>query len=138
MSTKDKTIIGSTGMAALLNQAKKTGEEVKNIKSADSVTKQPPVNEETNITAKEETNSTVSSPKESHSEKKGIENIFEPTGKLDGTDVIRIPSDLHRKYKVLAGISNVPLSNIVTNILFDFYASNEKAIKTYIRKNTTL
>jgi hypothetical protein len=115
----------STGIADLLKKAESTNNTVQNIKSVQ------------NNSLSESTDLKESEFQKPLSEKKSlteIDYLFQQF-KIDGTEAVRIPADIHKRLKLLASLSNCPISQILANILSNYFSDNQKEIQAYIKKN---
>ena len=98
--------------ATLLKSAKNMEEGVNNIKSV--------AEPETNIEHVESENKEKRRNKKELSEKNQISFLFEKSDKEDNrSEAVRIPSDIHRKLKLLASCSNTSIALILSNMDFD-------------------
>ncbi|RRD72437.1 hypothetical protein [Tannerella forsythia] len=121
MGTKDNKF------ATLLRSAQNMEKGVSNIKS---VAEAEP---ETNIEHVESENKEKRRNKKELSEKNQISFLFEKSDKEDRSEAVRIPADIHRKLKLLASCSNTSIALILSNILYEFFDSNETSIQNYIK-----
>lgn len=121
MGTKDNKF------ATLLRSAQNMEKGVSNIKS---VAEPEP---ETNIEHVESENKEKRRNKKELSEKNQISFLFEKSDKEDRSEAVRIPADIHRKLKLLASCSNTSIALILSNILYEFFDSNETSIQNYIK-----
>ncbi len=64
-------------------------------------------------------------------------NIEDYLEKYDSKEVelVRLPTELHKKVRRLSNVSGIPITSIIGNIIGDFFLANEKAIEKYIKDN---
>lgn len=133
----------SNGMSQLLTGAKKKAQEISSIKSiADP--------EQTSVPVIEKTPEVVGPEKELQQEQeviktenvilpekkgkgRGIEFLFE-NRKVEKLEVTRIPTELHKKLKLLSLASGTSVTAMMSNILYDFFEENGKEVNNYIKK----
>jgi hypothetical protein len=118
----------------LLKSAKNLEEGVNNIKSVADPAPVPEPTLERAIIPEESENKEKRRNKKELSEKNQISFLFEKSDKEDNrSEAVRIPSDIHRKLKLLASCSNTSIALILSNILYEFFDSNETSIQNYIK-----
>lgn len=128
-------------MNKLLAAAHKTSEKVSQIKSiADPEQTAVPViekNSKFSIEEEETEESVVKTENIILPEKKGkgrgIEFLFD-NRKVEKLEVTRIPTELHKKLKLLSLASGTSVTAMMSNILYDFFDENGKDINNYIKK----
>ena len=109
-------------------------EGVNNIKSVADPAPVPEPTLERVIIPEESENKEKRRNKKELSEKNQISFLFEKSDKEDNrSEAVRIPADIHRKLKLLASCSNTSIALILSNILHEFFDSNETSIQNYIK-----
>lgn len=116
---------------SLLDSAKKTENRVGQIQSVAP-------QEENAVIAPDNEDGTeftdAGKPKRILSEKNGIDYIFVKHD-YDRFETVRIPAEIHQKFKLLATCSGVSIIQMVSNILSDFQKTNDHTIQSYVKSH---
>lgn len=137
---------GRSSVNQLIQAAKEEAKKVQDIKSvaappAEEKAPEPKITNENSIPVVQEPviqgeSSTAASEVPPTSIKKGLAILFQKREVKD-SEAVKIPRELHRELKMLAGISGVTMMQMLGNLIEDFFNENQKEITSYKKKNIT-